>query len=172
MFMARPWCSCWYWCSRAEGQAAAPQAAPDDALTAEELRDGIWSLEIALGVWGGRGRDFREAWGGDELREARRLLETEPFMKCAARALIKIGDVRKTCDGEAERALKAAQRAVRDVVVMRCGGGPRQQNREAFYIALERAFDRPFRRRAEHMECDEDIQLKAVLTLAYKKSRE
>ena len=159
-------------CSRAAEPAAPPQAAPDDPLAAEKLREAIRSLETALGEWGGRGRGPRENWGGKDLREARRLLGAWPFMECAASALIKIGDVRKTCDGEAEGALKAAERAVRDVVVMRCGGGPRRQNREAFYIALERAFDRPFRRRAEHMECDEDIQLKAVLTLAYKKSRE
>ena len=129
-------------------------------------------LDIALGEWGGRGQDFQAQWGGRELREARMLLETRPLRQCTARALLKIRDVRLTCNVEAQSALGAAERAVRDVVVMRCGGGPRQQNREAFYIALERAFDRPFRRRPEHMECDEDIQLKAVLTLAYKNNRE
>ena len=40
------------------------------ASAAEKTRDAIQSLEAALGAWGGR-----EEWGGDALREARRLLE-------------------------------------------------------------------------------------------------
>ena len=157
-------------CSKAAEQAAPPQAAPDDPLAAEKLREAIRSLETALGVWGGLGRDFRENWGGDELREARRLLETEPFMKCAARALIKIGDVRKTCDGEAERAVQAAERAVRDVVVMRCGGGVGRQGREDFYVALEKAFGIPFRLKPAELSV-EARELKALLSLAYHKLR-
>ena len=55
-------CSCssglvLYLCSRAAEQAAPPQAAPDDPLAAEKLREAIRSLETALGEWGGRGRD-------------------------------------------------------------------------------------------------------------------
>ena len=61
------------------------------------------------------------------------------------RALIKIGDVRKTCDGEAEGALKAAERAVRDVVVLRCcaPGGIGTISHDDILPALEVAFDKP-----------------------------
>ena len=83
------------------------------ALAAEKTRDAIQSLEAALGAWGGR-----EEWGGDALREACRLLEA-PCAKSAASALIVIGEVAQSCDEEAASAVKAAERAVRDVVVLR-----------------------------------------------------
>ena len=120
-------------------------------------------LDIALGEWGGPG-------GGAELREARMLVETRPLRQCAARALLKIGDVRRTCDGDAEGALEAAERAVRDLVVTRCGGGPYRQDREAFYVALEKAFGIPFRLKPAELSV-EARELKALLSLAYHKLR-
>ena len=77
------------------------------ASAAEKTRYAIWSLEAA------------EEGGGDALGEARRLLEA-PCAKCAASALMAIDDVAKSRDTGALGAVKAAERAVRGVVVLRC----------------------------------------------------
>ena len=134
-------------------------AAPDGqaALAAEKTRDAIQSLGTALGAWGGRG--YRDELGGDALREARSLLERSPWTaKSAFSALIKIGEVAETCDEEALGAVKAAERAVRDVVVLRCCPQAEPANRGAFLEAAEEAFGSPL-----------DRELQAVLLLAYHK---
>jgi len=121
------------------------------------------SLQGALGVWGGRGvPGGREAWGGDCLREARHLLEA-PSAESAASALIMIGDVSRSCDVEAIGAVKAAERAVRDVVVLRCRSQADPGNREDFLDAAEEAFGR----RGLGLE----RELQACLLLAYHKLR-
>ena len=154
MFDCWRWCSCWYWCSRAAGQAAAPQAAPEDALEA------IKSVSDALEAWGGRkGRGGREDWGGDTLREARRLLES-PCAESAASALIAISAVVESCDEEAFGAVKAAERAVRDVVVLRCRSQADPGDSGAFLYAAVEAFGRPLER-----------ELEACLILAFHKLR-
>ena len=53
------------------------------------------------------------------LENARRLLEG-PCAKSAASALMDLAQVAKSCDKKALGAVKAAERAVRDVVVLRC----------------------------------------------------
>ena len=84
------------------------------------MREATLSLQRALGVWGGRGDSgSREEWGGACLTEALRLLEA-PSAKSAASALILIGDASRSCDQDALGAVKAAERAARDVVVVRC----------------------------------------------------
>ena len=109
----------------------------------------------------------REDWGGDTLREARRLLEA-PCAKSAASALTVIGGVAQSCDAEAESAVKAAERAVRDVVVLRCcaPGCVRTIANGDILKALEVAFDRPlqgdFLPRA-------DQELRACMLLAFHK---
>ena len=132
------------------------------------MRDAITSLETALQAWGGRGdRGGREAWGGDALREARRLLEA-PCSKTAASALIVIGEVAQSCDEEVESVVKAAERAVRDVVVLRCcaPGDVRTISHGDILQDLEAAFDRPlqgdFLPRA-------DQELRACMLLAFHK---
>ena len=117
------------WFQAADGSQA--------ALAAEKTLDAIQSLEAALGAWGGR-----EEWGGDALREARRLLEA-PCAKSAASALIVIGEVARNCDvEEAESAVMAAERAMRDVVVLRCQSQDRPGDRTLFLDAAEEAFDK------------------------------
>ena len=114
------------------------------------MREATLSLQRALGVWGGRGDSgSREEWGGACLTEALRLLEA-PSAKSAASALILIGDASRSCDQDALGAVKAADRAARDVVVVRC----RSQ---------EEAFGR--RGRGLHRE------LEACLRLAFYKLR-
>ena len=105
-------------------------------LEARLFQDAIQSLEAALGAWGGR-----EEWGGDALREARRLLEA-PCAKSAASALIVIGEVAQNCDEEVESAVMAAERAMRDVVVLRCQPQDRLGDRTLFLDAAEEAFDK------------------------------
>jgi len=127
------------------------------------LRDAISALERVLGVWGGRGvPGGREAWCGDLLREALRLLEA-PSAKSAARALILIGDVSQSCDQDALGAVKAAERAARDVVVLRCRSQADPGNREHFLLAAEEAFGRRV--------WGFDQELQACLKLAYHKLR-
>ena len=82
--------------------------------------------------------------GGDALREARSLLEQCPWAANSAfSALIKIGDVAQTCDEEAEGAVRAAERAVRDVVVVRCQSQDNPEDRFAFLLNAEEAFGQP-----------------------------
>ena len=133
-------------------------------MEAEKTRDAIQSLRTALGALGGRlGQGgFRDKWGGDILREALYLLELDwPSAKNAASALIMIGYVADSCDEEAEGAVKAAQRAVLDVVVFRCCSVSEPRNREAFILAAEETFGR----RGEPL----DRELQALLLLAYDK---
>ena len=107
--------------------------------------------------------------GGEALREARRLLEAL-CAKSAASALIVIGEVAQSCDEEAASAVKASERAVRDVVVLRCcaPGGIGTISNDDILQALEVAFDKPlqgdFLPRA-------DQQLKCCMLLAYHKLR-
>ena len=127
------------------------------------MREATLSLQRALGVWGGRGvPGDREARGGDCLREALRLLEA-PSAKSAASALIMIGDVSRSCDQDALGAVKAAERAARDVVVLRCRSQADPGNREEFLLAAEEAFGR----RVWGL----DQELQARLKLAYHKLR-
>ena len=72
-----------------------------------------------------------------------------------------IGCVADSCDKEAEGAVKAAQRAVRDVIVLRCRSVSEPRDRDAFILAAEEAFGRG----GEPL----DRELKAVLLLAYHK---
>ena len=133
-------------------------------MEAEKTRGAIQSLRTALGALGGRVSQggFRDKWGGDILREALYLLELDwPSAKNAANAHIMIGYVADSCDEEAEGAVKAAQRAVRDVVVLRCCSVSEARNRETFILAAEEAFGR----RGEPL----DHELRAVLLLAYHK---
>ena len=114
-------------------------------MEAEKTRGAIQSLRTALGALGGRLRQggFRDKWGGDILKEALYLLELDwPSHQHAANALIMIGYVADSCDEEAEGAVKAAQRAVRDVVVLRCCSVSQARNRETFILAAEEAFGR------------------------------
>ena len=127
------------------------------------MRDALKSLEAALGAWGGRGgRGGREEWGGDALMEARRRLKA-PCAKSAARARVMIGGVAQSCDEEAEGAVKAAERAVRDVVVLRLRSQADPGDRKAFLDAAVEVFGR--------LGQPLDQELQACLLLAFHKLR-
>ena len=111
-----------------------------------------------------------EAGGGDALGEARGLLQT-PCAQSAANALIAIGHVATTCGDEALGAVKAAERAVRDVVCLRCcapGGGVLAVDQDAFLEAVEVAFAMPL---CGDFLGDADRELRGLLLLAYHKLR-
>ena len=133
-------------------------------MEAEKTRGAMQSMRTALGAVGGRLRQggFRDKCGGDLVKDALYLLEFGwPSPKNAANALIMIGYVADSCDEEAASAVKAAERAVRDVVVLRCCSVSEARNPETFIVAAEEAFGRggePLGR-----------ELKAVLLLAYHK---
>ncbi len=91
------------------------------------------------------------------LGEARLLLE-QPGANHAAVALLTIMEAAKSCDPEAVEAVKVAERAARDVVVLRCRSPAEPGNRRAFLEAAEEAFGRPV-----------DGDLRAKLLLAYHK---
>ena len=82
---------------------------------------------------------------GHALDNARHLLE-EPCAKSAASALMDLAQVAKSCDEGALAAVKAAERAVRDVVVLRCCSQGEEKDRRAFLEAAEKAFGRPLDR--------------------------
>ena len=130
-------------------------------MEAEKTRDAIQSLRTALGALGGRLRQggFRDKCGGDLVKDALYLLEFGwPSPKNAANALIMIGYVADSCDEEAAGAVKAAERAVRDVVVLRCRSQADPGDRGAFLNAAVEAFGRPLER-----------ELEACLILAFHK---
>ena len=93
-----------------------------------------------------------------------------PCAKSAASALIVIREVAQSCDEEAESAVKAADRAVRDVVVLRCcaPGCVRTIANGDILKALEVAFDRPLQ--GDFLP-HADRELRAMLLLAFHKVR-
>ena len=144
----------------ASNMARLLHALPEIPREADKTRDAIRLLVAA-----------EEAGGGDALGEARRLLMT-PCAQSAANALIAIGHVATNCDGAALGGVKASERAVRDVVVLRCcalGGGVLDVDQGAFLEAAEVAFNKPLR--GDFMMGKEDRDLRAVLLLAYRKLR-
>ena len=130
-------------------QAAARRAAPEVSWAhkeaVEKKRDAIRSMEAV------------EEACGHALENARRLLEG-PCAKSAASALMDLAQVAKSCDKGALAAVKAAERAVRDVVVLRCCSQGEEKDRSAFLEAAEEAFGRPL-----------DRELRAKLLLAFHK---
>ena len=131
------------------GQAAARRAAPEVSWAhkeaVEKKRDAIRSMKAV------------EEACGHALENARRLLEG-PCAKSAASALMDLAQVAKSCDKGALAAVKAAERAVRDVVVLRCCSQAGTADRGAFLEAAEEAFGSPL-----------DRELGAQLLLAFSK---
>ena len=105
----------------------------------------------------------QRAGGGDALADAHSSL-LKRDAESAADALIIIGDAAKNCNKNVQEAVKEAERAARDVVVMLCGGGV--LDRDTFLAAAGVAF--------EHRgiclgdkENRESQELRAKLVLAY-----
>ena len=132
------------------GQAAARRAAPEVSWAhkeaVEKKRDAIRSMEAV------------EEACGHALENARRLLEG-PCAKSAASALMDLAQFANSCDQRALAAVKAAERAVRDVVVLRCCSQGEEKDRSAFLEAAEKAFGRD----------SLDRELRAKLLLAFHK---
>ena len=103
------------------------------------------------------------AGGGDALGDARDCLRTGDA-RSAADALIIIGNVAKNCNKNVQAAVKNAERAARDVVVMLCGGGV--LDRDTFLAAAGVAFAHRGIR-LDDKENRESRELRAVLLLAY-----
>ena len=104
-----------------------------------------------------RALEVAEAANGDaRLGEARRLLDS-PGAQSAAVALTTVTAAAADCAPEAIGAIKAAERAVRDVVVLRLARA-QPGDRGAFLETAEEAFGGPL-----------DEERKAVLLLAYHK---
>ena len=134
-------------------RAAAP--APPTAARAEEaVRKTMGYLEAA------------QALPARALGDVRRLLEAG-CAKSAARALMAITDAAKSFDTPTHGAIGAAERAARDVVVLRCCD-PQEVHHEAFVVAAEAAFGRRFR--GDFLSA-EDRELRSALLLAYHKLR-
>ena len=102
-------------------------------------------LEKAIGALGDRPTQggFRDKRSSDIIKEVIRLLLRAPSAKNAADAFIMMGQVADSCDTEAEGNVKAAQRVVADVVVLRCRSVSEPPGtKEAFIRAAEEAFGR------------------------------
>ena len=122
-------------------------------------------LEKAIGALGDRPTQggFRDQMNSDIIKDVICLLRT-PSAKNAADAFIMMGQVADSCDTEAEGNVKAAQRVVADVVVLRCRSVSEPPGtKEAFIRAAEEAFGR---RRG-----DLDRGLENLLLLALHKLR-
>ena len=125
--------------------------------TSGERPPKVWVAEAAEKVWvAGRFLEAAEAASGDAvLGEARQLLEA-PGAKNAAVALMTVSAAARSCEREALGAIEAAERAVRDVVVLRCRSRAQTGDRSAFLEATEEAFGRPL-----------DCELQNALLLAF-----
>ena len=120
-------------------------------------------METNLDWHATRSLEAAEAASGDALlAEARRLLDTTGAT-AAASALLMTMAAAKRCDKGALAALKSAERAMRDVVVVRCCSDrflwPQLRGRASFLAAAEQAFGGPL----EPIDRD----LRAALLLAY-----
>jgi hypothetical protein len=93
-----------------------------------------------------------------DLAEARGLLRAAPAPGSAARALIIVGHVVANWPLDALDAVRKAERAVRDVVVLRCCSTTAPRDRDAFRALAEEAFGGAMTQ-----------QLHSQLHLAYKK---
>ena len=131
------------------GKAAARRAAPEVSWAHKEAVEKKWDAMRSM-------KAVEEACG-HALENARRLLEG-PCAKSAASALMDLAQVAKSCDEGALAAVKAAERAVRDVVVLRCCSQGEEKDRSAFLEAAEEAFGRLL-----------DRELRAKLLLAVSK---
>ena len=128
--------------SRLQEREATERARQDEQepREASARRDAIRALDEAE----------RAAGGGEALGEARRFLEEgEPCAKRAAKALMAIAGLAN---------IKAAERALRDVVVLRCSSQAAPGDRNAFLEAAAEAFGRTL-----------DREVRAVLLLSYHK---
>ena len=122
-------------------------------------------LEKAIGALGDRPTQggCRGQMSSNIIKDVIRLLRT-PSAKNAADAFIMMGQVADSCHTEAEGNVKAAQRVVADVVVLRCRSVSEPPGtKEAFIRAAEEAFGR---RRG-----DLDRGLENLLLLALHKLR-
>ena len=102
-------------------------------------------LEKAIRALGDRPTQggFRDKMNSDIIKDVICLLRT-PSAKNAADAFIMMGQVADSCDTEAEGNVKAAQRVVADVVVLRCRSVSEPPGtKEAIILAAEEAFGRP-----------------------------
>ena len=127
----------------------------EEQWAAERTRDAIRSLAAA-----------KVTWKEDCRLRAARLALVVPSARSAARALIAIGIVAKSCDKAAENNVKAAERAVRDVVVLRCLPQVEPWDRLPFIANAAQAFCKPLHLESTEL-CSEDRELKALLQLAY-----
>ena len=134
-------------------------------MEANITREAILCLEKAIRALGDRPTQggFRDKMNSDIIKDVICLLRT-PSAKNAADAFIMMGQVADSCDTEAEGNVKAAQRVVADVVVLRCRSVSEPPGtKEAFIRAAEEAFGR---RRG-----DLDRGLENLLLLALHKLR-
>ena len=126
------------------GFRAAELTNPWADLETNITREAIVCLEKAIGALGDRPTQggFRDKRNSDIIKEVIRLLLRAPSAKNAADAFIMMGQVADSCDTEAEGNVKATQRVVADVVVLRCRSVSEPGNRQAFILAAEEAFGR------------------------------
>ena len=125
------------------GFRAAELTNPWADLETNITREAIVCLEKAIGALGDRPGGFRDKRNSDIIKEVIRLLLRAPSAKNAADAFIMMGQVADSCDTEAEGNVKAAQRVVADVVVLRCRSVSEPPGtKEAFILAAREAFGR------------------------------
>ena len=140
--------------------AAPPRAAPPQALKIVGSVLGGWAETLAAAQPPGAGAAAQNL--APVLANARGLLRAAPAPASAAQALTIVGRVAANSPlGPAIGALRTAERAVRDVVVLRCCSSTAPRDRDAFLASAEEAFGEPLK--------EVNLDLHSQLLLAYKK---
>ena len=146
------------WLRHWQTQIGAPEAPPSTAphqswvenQIVEKTREATGSVETAF-----------KAIGQQSIAEDVCSLLESPHASSVAKAVKAIAEVRRSCNQSDRVVLQAAERPVRDILILRCHCQSEPRNRESFIAALERAFDTP----AGTL----NIDLKSVLLLAHTK---
>jgi len=117
-----------YWLQNAGTQPSNQEGERAKNEAEEKTQEAIKALQSA-----------EQAGGGEALGEARRSLEAS-CTKGAASAVMIVADVAKNCERTVREAVKEAERAVRDVLVMRCRCQAVPGDKDSFLETVEEAF--------------------------------
>ena len=117
-----------YWLQNAGTQPSNQEGERAKNDAEEKTQEAIKALQSA-----------EQAGGGEALGEARRSLEAS-CTKGAASAVMIVADVAKNCERTVREAVKEAERAVRDVLVMRCRCQAVPGDKDSFLETVEEAF--------------------------------
>ena len=139
----------------AEDQKTAPEKVQLEAETDEKERDGRRALEAAFHATG-------DTIFGDALNSLNR-----PDASCAAHAYTLVSSITAYCGPVTLDLIKSAERAVRDILVLRCSSRFRPGDRNGFLMAAGEAFGMDLLTKPKRPESEQ--KLRSALLLAFHK---